>query len=47
MAIYTAETDFQFVIIGAGTKTIHYIMDGKEIYSEEITNTNKLLLFLV
>lgn len=42
MAIYTAETDFQFVIIGAGTKTIHYVMDGKEIYKEEITNTNKL-----
>ena len=42
MAIYTAETDFQFVIIGAGTKTIHYLMDGEEIYNEEITNTNKL-----
>ena len=42
MDIYTADTDFAFVITGAGTKTIHYIMDGKEIDNEVITNTTKL-----
>lgn len=42
MDIYTADTDFAFVITGAGTKTIHYIMDGKEIDTEVLTNTTKL-----
>ena len=42
MDIYTADTDFAFVITGAGTKTIHYIMDGKEIDNEVLTNTTKL-----
>lgn len=42
MDIYTADVDFAFVIVGAGTKTVHYLMDGEEIDSEEITNTNKL-----
>lgn len=42
MDIYTAETDFAFVITGAGTKTIHYIMDGEEIDTEVLTNTTKL-----
>lgn len=42
MAIYSAATDFAFVIVGSGTKTIHYVMDGKEIYSEELHNTTKL-----
>ena len=42
MDIYSSEVDFSFVITGAGTKTIHYIMDEEELYSESITNTNKL-----
>lgn len=42
MAIYSADTDFAFVIIGSGTKTIHYLMDGIEIDTEILTNTNKL-----
>ena len=42
MDIYTAETDFAFVITGAGTKTIHYIMDGEEIATETLTHTTKL-----
>jgi hypothetical protein len=42
MDIYTADTDFSFVITGAGTKTVHYIMDGVEIDSEVLTNTTKL-----
>ena len=42
MAIYSADTDFAFVIVGAGTKTIHYLMDGEEIDSEILTNTTKL-----
>jgi hypothetical protein len=42
MDIYTADTDFAFVITGAGTKTVHYIMDGEEIDSEVLTNTTKL-----
>lgn len=42
MAIYDSDTDFAFVIIGAGQKTVHYLMDGVEIGSEEFNNTNKL-----
>ena len=42
MAIYNHETDFSFVIIGSGEKTIHYLMDGKEIHKEVLTNTTKL-----
>ena len=42
MDIYTSDTDFAFVITGAGTKTVHYVMDGKEIDSEVLTNTTKL-----
>lgn len=42
MDIYTADTSFAFVIIGSGTKTIHYLMDDIEIAQEEITSTNKL-----
>jgi hypothetical protein len=42
MDIYTADTDFAFVITGSGTKTVHYIMDGEEIDSEVLTNTTKL-----
>ena len=41
MGIYSTVTDFSFTIIGAGEKTIHYIMDGKELYSEVLTNSNK------
>lgn len=41
MAIYSSAVDFSFVITGAGTKTIHYIMDNKEIYTEELTSTIK------
>ena len=42
MDIYTSDTDFAFVITGAGTKTVHYVMDGEEIDSEVLTNTTKL-----
>lgn len=42
MDIYTSDTSFAFVIIGSGTKTLHYLMDGNELYNEEITSTNKL-----
>jgi hypothetical protein len=42
MDIYSSDIDFAFVIVGSGTKTLHYIMDGVELDSEEITNTNKL-----
>jgi hypothetical protein len=42
MGIYSGETEFAFVITGAGTKTVHYVMDGKEIDSEILTNTQKL-----
>lgn len=42
MAIYDSDTDFAFIIIGAGQKTVHYLMDGVEIDSEEFDNTNKL-----
>lgn len=41
MGIYSVATDFPFTIIGAGEKTIHYVMDGKEIYSEVLTNSTK------
>ena len=33
---------FSFVITGAGTKTLHYLMDGEEIDTEELTNTDKM-----
>jgi hypothetical protein len=39
--IYSGDVVFAYVIVGAGTKTVHYIMDGKEIYNEVLTNTNK------
>ena len=42
MGIYSADTEFPFVIVGSGQKTIHYLMDGEEIASEELSNTNKL-----
>jgi hypothetical protein len=42
MDIYSSDVDFAFVIIGSGEKTIHYLMDGEEIDSEVLTNTNKL-----
>jgi hypothetical protein len=42
MGIYTVNTEFPFVIIGSGKKTVHYLMDGEEIASEEFNNTNKL-----
>jgi hypothetical protein len=42
MDIYSGDVDFAFVIVGSGEKTIHYLMDGKEIDSEVLTNTNKL-----
>lgn len=42
MDIYSGETEFAFIITGAGTKTIHYVMDGEEIDSEVLTNTQKL-----
>jgi hypothetical protein len=42
MGIYSSDTDFSFVITGSGTKTLHYLMDNEEIYTETITNTNKL-----
>ena len=42
MGIYSGETEFAFVITGAGTKTVHYVMDGKEIDNEILTNTQKL-----
>ena len=42
MDIYSSEVDFAFVIVGSGTKTVHYLMDGEEIDSEVLTNTNKL-----
>lgn len=41
MDIYSSDVNFSFVITGAGTKTLHYLMDGKELNTEEITNTNK------
>lgn len=41
MGIYSVATDFPFTIVGAGEKTIHYIMDGEEIYSEVLTNSTK------
>ena len=41
MGIYSVATDFPFTIIGAGEKTIHYVMDGEEIYSEVLTNSTK------
>ena len=42
MGIYSTATDFPFTIVGSGTKTIYYLMDGEEIYSEELTNSTKL-----
>ena len=42
MDIYSSDVDFAFVIVGSGEKTIHYLMDGEEIDSEVLTNTNKL-----
>ena len=42
MDIYTSEVKFAFTIVGSGTKTLHYIMDGKEIASEQVFNTNKM-----
>ena len=42
MGLYSGEIEFAFVITGAGAKTVHYIMDGKEINNEELTNTQKL-----
>ena len=42
MGIYSGEVEFAFVITGAGTKTVHYVMDGEEIDSEVLTNTQKL-----
>ena len=41
MGIYSVATDFPFTIVGAGEKTIHYLMDGKELYSEVLTNSTK------
>lgn len=41
MGIYSVATDFPFTIVGAGEKTIHYLMDGKEIYNEVLTNSTK------
>ena len=41
MGIYSVATDFPFTIVGAGEKTIHYIMDGEEIYNEILTNSTK------
>lgn len=41
MGIYSVATDFSFTIVGAGEKTIHYIMDGEEIYNEILTNSTK------
>jgi hypothetical protein len=41
MGIYSVATDFPFTITGAGEKTLHYIMDGTEIYNEILTNTTK------
>ena len=42
MSIYSSDVYFAFVIVGSGEKTIHYLMDGVEIDSEVLTNTNKL-----
>ena len=41
MGIYSVATDFPFTIVGAGEKTVHYIMDGEEIFSEILTNSTK------
>ena len=40
--IYSSDVEFAFVIVGSGEKTIHYLMDGEEIATEVLNNTNKL-----
>ena len=41
MDIYSSDVDFAFLVIGSGEKTVHYLMDGEEIDTEVLNNTNK------
>lgn len=41
MGIYSVATDFSFVVYGAGEKTIHYLMDGKELFNEVLINSTE------
>lgn len=48
MGTYNADSiPFQYTVNGSGTKTVHFIIDGKEIKTETITSSGQSRQFLV
>lgn len=39
IAVYSGSVPFTYMLLGAGTKTVHYIMDGVELSTEEVTTS--------
>lgn len=39
--IYTGDVVFNYTATGSGTKTVHFMMDGAEIGSEEVTSSGR------
>ena len=41
MATYTGAVVFNYTVTGTGTKTVHFLMDGVEFGSEEVTSSGR------
>lgn len=47
LASYSGDVTFYYTPIGTGTKTIHFIMDGKELPSVEVTTSGRSCSYII
>lgn len=47
LATYSGPATFYYTPVGVGTKTIHFIMDGEEIGTEEVIGSGKSRTFII
>lgn len=47
LASYSGSVDYSYTVSGAGTKVVHFLMDGKQIGSSEVTTSNRSQSFSI
>lgn len=47
LASYSGGVDYSYIVSGAGTKVVHFLMDGQQIATADITTSNRTQTFRI
>lgn len=45
--VYTNKVEYRYVVVGAGLKTVHFLVDGKEIGTQEVRMTGEEAIYSI